>query len=473
LALDSKSPLTQLRVAAIELGTIYESRERLFELLEKWRRVPPDDRPSALQDVVHILEGGAYATEQIERLTLFIIGLSRDLELYQIIGDTIYEALERETPAIVDEVATYFEIAEAAYQEVDDAYGLLTLILVRMRQLHREDLPTAELSLRAEGILETTGDELTQEQRAFVHYRLGDHYLKFDENNPRGTEHLEHSINLYDLVGDMNHVQSIAERLTENYKRAGDLSKFRAIRERFSQFDLYNDGVDPLGLELRIEHFLNLARSEEDEIKAISMVEECVQLFSRVPDGTTRIDECFVEISKICRRRAERSETEAGHEDWLHRSLEAVQIAVSINRSLGNYFRVFEEYHELFEDLLGLGLYEEYLRHRAENRELAFAVGNISELVYLFEEHLQFDPDEDAPVLHLDDLRGFYEGLSRYIQGLGAHDDADQLKRTFVAFLVACGENDLADYYRAIRILGSAEETTATVLDEPEFETLT
>ena len=39
----------------------------------------------------------------------------------------------------------------------------------------------------------------------------------------------------------------------------------------------------------------------------LEMVEDCVQLFSRVPDGTTRIDECFVEISKICRRRAERS----------------------------------------------------------------------------------------------------------------------------------------------------------------------
>ena len=181
----------------------------------------------------------------------------------------------------------------------------------------------------------------------------------------------------------------------------------------------------------------------------------------------------FVEISKICRRRAERSETEAGHEDWLHRSLEAVQIAVSINRSLGNYFRVFEEYHELFEDLLGLGLYEEYLRHRAENRELAFAVGNISELVYLFEEHLQFDPDEETPVLHLKDLRGFYEGLSRYIQGLGAHDDAEQLKRTFVAFLVACGENELADYYRAMRTLGASENAEMTLPDPPEYEQLT
>ena len=197
------------------------------------------------------------------------------------------------------------------------------------------------------------------------------------------------------------------------------------------------------------------------------MVEECVQLFSRVPDGTTRIDECFVEISKICRRRAERSETEAGHQDWLQRSLEAVQIAVSINRSLGNYFRVFEEYHELFEDLLGLGLYEEYLRQRNENRELAFAVGNITELVYLFEEHLQFDPEDESPMLNAIELRGFYEGLSRYIQGLGAHDFAEQLRRSFVSFLVACGEHELASYYRAIPTLGSsATEVTANLEDD-------
>ena len=222
---------------------------------------------------------------------------------------------------------------------------------------------------QAETILDDSIDELSPEQRAFVHYRLGDHYLNTDPASDSGIHHLEQSINLYDYVGDMSHVQTVADILREIYKTQGDLIRYRSIRERFGQLDLYNDGVDPLGLELRIEHLLNLARNEEDEIKAIEMVEECVQLFSRVPDGTTRIDECFVEISKICRRRAERSETEAGHQDWLQRSLEAVQIAVSINRSLGNYFRVFEEYHELFEDLLGLGLYEEYLRQetRIEN----------------------------------------------------------------------------------------------------------
>ena len=265
LAQDSQSALAQLRVAAIELGTIYESRERLFELLDKWGRVNPDERPSALQDVVHILESGFFATDQVERLTLFIIGLSRDLELYQIIGDTIYEALERETPSILEESRSYFEIAEAAYQEVDDVYGLLTLTLVRLRQVIRAGGETAGLTSNAESILNETTEGLTNEQRAFVHYRLGDHYLRTNDEDHHGVEHLEKAITLYDLVGDMNHVQTIAEKLTKRYKEAGDLIKFRSIRERFNQFDLYNDGVDPLGLELRIEHLLHRARSEEGD----------------------------------------------------------------------------------------------------------------------------------------------------------------------------------------------------------------
>ena len=58
---------------------------------------------------------------------------------------------------------------------------------------------------------------------------------------------------------------SLAETLREIYKQQGDLSRYRSLRERFGQFDLYSDGVDPLGLELKIEHLLALARSEEDE----------------------------------------------------------------------------------------------------------------------------------------------------------------------------------------------------------------
>ena len=47
--------------------------------------------------------------------------------------------------------------------------------------------------------------------------------------------------------------------------------------------------------------------------------------------------------------------------------------------------KYLEEIHELFDDLLGLGLYDEYLQLRAENRDLAFSVGNIGELLYLFD----------------------------------------------------------------------------------------
>ena len=164
------------------------------------------------------------------------------------------------------------------------------------------------------------------------------------------------------------------------------------------------------------------------------MVERCVQLFGRMPDGTTRIDECFVEISKICRRRADEAQTEQGYQGWLNRSLEAVQIAASINRSLGNYFRVFEEIHELFDDLLGLGLYDEYVRIRAENRDLAFAVGNIAELLYLFEEHLQFTNEANASVIREGEVRGFYEALVRYLLGLGIVDDACSIQTRLLGF---------------------------------------
>ena len=333
---------------------------------------------------------------------------------------------------------------------MDDAYGLLTLLLVHLRKLKGSPVEFLEMSQRISTLLNECEGQLSFEQRAFVHYRLGRVLLQDDESSETGIHHLEHAIELYNFVGEMQRVQNLAETLREIYKQQGDLSRYRSLRERFGQFDLYSDGVDPLGLELKIEHLLALARSEEDEIKSIEMVEDCVQLFSRVPDGTTRIDECFVEISKICRRRAERSETEAGHHDWTRRSLEAVQIAVSINRSLGNFFRVFEEYHELFEDLLSLGLFPEYIQQRRENRELAFAVGNVAELVYLFEECLQFDGDESEGILQLGELRTYFEGLNRYMVGLGAEVHAQQLTQTFVSFLLALGETELAEHYKGV-----------------------
>ena len=186
-----------------------------------------------------------------------------------------------------------------------------------------------------------------------------------------------------------------------------------------------------------------MARQESNDERAIAMVEHCIQLFGRIPDGTTRIDECFVEISKICRRRADEAENETGFNNWLERSLEAVRIAISINRGLGNYYRVFEELHELFDDLLGLGLYEEYLRVRAENRELAFAVGNIGELLYLFEEHLHYDAETGSEAIRLPEVRSFYEALMRYLLGMGAHDDARSIRTAFIGFLTALGEIDL------------------------------
>ena len=47
-------------------------------------------------------------------------------------------------------------------------------------------------------------------------------------------------------------------------------------------------------------------------------------------------------------------------------------------------------------------------------RSFAFAVGNVAELVYLFEECLQFDGDESEGILQLGELRTYFEGLNRY-----------------------------------------------------------
>ena len=179
-----------------------------------------------------------------------------------------------------------------------------------------------------------------------------------------------------------------------------------------------------------------------------------------MPDGTTRIDECFVEISKICRRRADEAETENGFNAWLERSLESVRIAISINRGLNNYYRVFEELHELFDDLLGLNMYEEYLRVRAENREMAFSVGNIGELLYLFEEHLHFDADRENSAIRLPEVRSFYEALFRYLLGMGATADALSIQSAFVSFLIAIGEADLATRYQEQKLRYDEAETS-------------
>jgi hypothetical protein len=249
-------------------------------------------------------------------------------------------------------------------------------------------------------------------------------------------------------------MQVVADALREVYRAKGDLGRYRMLRERFRSLEDRTPGIDPLNLEFRIDHLLSLARQEADDVRAIEMVERAVQLFARVPDGTTRVDECFVEISKICRRRAEESQSEQGFFDWLRRSLDAVRMAGAINAELGNHLRLFEESHELFDDLLGLGAWSEYLQARAESRNRAFALGHVGELLSLFDEHIQLDPEGGYDRERLPEARGFYEALARYLAGIGAPEHARTLQRDFINFLKGLGEDDLVRYHESFRPFG-------------------
>ncbi|MCA9540071.1 MAG: AAA family ATPase [Myxococcales bacterium] len=452
LAAESGQRLSQLRVLTTMLGTIYETRERFADLLEQWMPVTGDERPMRLAELLHVLEQGFFAVEHVEAVSERVLALATELQLDQVIADTIYEALDRDLPQVVRRADSLFPAARAAYERVGDVYGMITLSLVQVRHLERRELdPEPAFAAGLEAFREGA-DQLSAEQRAFVNLRYGELFLERRDGLDEAIDHLEQAIELYDQIGDVEHVQTVGEILREVYRKQGDLGRYRALRERFRALEFRSPGVDPLGLELRIEHLLTLARQEADDERAIEMVEHCVQLFGRMPDGTTRIDECFVEISKICRRRADEAQTESGFQDWLRRSLDAVRIAASINRSLGNFHRVFEEFHELFDDLLGLGAYDEYVRARAESRELAFSVGNVAELLYLFEEHLQYDAETGTKVIRLPEVRGFYEALIRYLLGLGAIEQALKTQESFVGFLAALGEVELAEHYRAQRI---------------------
>lgn len=444
---ETDSRVSLLRVMTTMLSVVYESRERFGELLDRWLPVHRDERPVRLLELSDALDQGFFSIERAEALTDRVVQLAEELGLEQVVGDTLQEALDRDIPGVVRRGDSLFPRARAAYEAVGDAYGLIALMLVQVRhEERREQDPSAALT-EGLAVFEAQSAELSPEQQAFVHLRFGELFLDGDRSTETALDHLEQAIRLYDQVGDVEHVQVVGEMLRELYRKKGDLNRYRALRERFRALEFRSPGVDPLGLELRIEHLLTLARSEADDERAIEMVERCVQLFGRMPDGTTRIDECFVEISKICRRRADEAETEAGFSDWRRRSLDAVRIAAGINRGLGNFHRVFEEFHELFDDLLGLGAYEDYVRTRAESRELAFAVGHVGELLYLFDEHIQSAGDDGGGVW-LPELRAFYEALVRYLLGLGALEAAIKIQNSLVVFLSNLGEDELAEHYR-------------------------
>ncbi|MCB9547317.1 MAG: ATP-binding protein [Myxococcales bacterium] len=447
LAEASGEPLARLRVLHGTLQVLFEGRERLLELMERWAPAHGETRPPRLAEVAELVEQGFFSVTHAEDQSERILALASELGLHQLLADTAYEALERGLPAAAREPERYVELARASYEEVDDVYGLITLAMVMMRMAERTGADAEAPARAAERLLAERGAALLPDQRAFVHMQLAERLLMTGGDAAVAAEHLERAIGGYDEVGEVDQVQLASEMLREVYGKLGDLGRYRALRARFRAVEERRLGVDPLGLEMRIEHLLNLAGHEADDVKAIEMVERCVALFARLPDGTMRIDECFVEISKICRRRADEAQTEGGFEDWLHRSLEAVRAAAGINRSLGNHHRVFEEYHELFDDLLGMGATEEYLRARAESRELAFEAGNLDELIYLFEEHLQLEPGEPVDPAALAEARAYFEALLRYLRGLGADRHARRLRERFVSFLGEIGELDLARAY--------------------------
>ena len=68
--------------------------------------------------------------------------------------------------------------------------------------------------------------------------------------------------------------------------------------------------------------------------------------------------------------------------------------------------------------------------------------------MYLFEEHLQYSNELNSSVIREAEVRGFYEALVRYLLGLGAVEDALSIQSAFLGFLVATGQNELADFYR-------------------------
>ena len=451
LAREADHRIARLRVLTSMLGVVYEVRERCGDLLDRWMPEYGEQRPTRLVELLELLSHGFFSAEHLEAITERTILLAQNLGLDQVLADTLYEALDRELPGILRRADTVFGHARQAYERVGDAYGLITLLLVQSRLTLRTS-PADALGLLEEAgdIAEARATELTNDQQAFIALRLGELMLQADAGveGESVTYQLERAISLYDRAGDVEHVQIVGEMLRELYKQSGDFGRYRLLRERFRALETQAPGVDPLGLELRIEHLLSLARQEQNEERAIEMVERCVRLFGRMPDSTTRIDECFVEISKICRRRADEAQTEEGFHDWLRRSLEAVRVATGINRSLGNFHRVFEEMHEMFDDLMGMGAFDEYVAARAECRDLAFAVGQVSELLALFDEHLQLDPETGFETSGLPEVRGFYEALLRYLLGLGARSQALSLQRAFTSFLTAIGEHELSALYR-------------------------
>lgn len=444
LVSDAGDATGHVRVLTRVVHGIIDARERLLDLREHWG---PQGGPAPLRlaEIDELLERGFFNQGTLQSLVDQVLALAVPLALHQLIADTAYEALERGLPDAAQQPERYVQMARDAYQTLDDVYGLCTLALLSVRHAERSGVDPSPHLDEVVSLLEKRGDAMLPEQRAFIHLRLGERLLIGGDLTAQATGHLERAVADYDLVGEVDQVQLIGAMLREVYRKQGDLGRYRALRSRFAALDARTPGVDPLGLEMRIEHLLNQARRQPDEQRAIAMIERCVVLFARMGDSAPRIDECFVEISKICRRRAERAQTEAGFADWIRRSLDAVRTAAGINKSLGNLLRLFEEYHELFDDLLAIDAIDEYRRARAEIRELAFSVGNLNELGFLFEEQLQSAPGSEPDSTKLAETVAVYTALRHHMAGLGATRFVGRIDKRFGDYLRSIGEDAMAD----------------------------
>ena len=133
------------------------------------------------------------------------------------------------------------------------------------------------------------------------------------------------------------------------------------------------------------------------------MVEHCIQLFGRIPDGRL-IDECFVEIRNLSSPQTKQRTN--GFNNWLERSLgrsnhdqyqPALGTTIESSRNSTNSSTIFSDW-----------AYTKSTKGTGRKPELAFAVGNIGELLYLFEEHLHYDAETGSEAIRLP-VFSFYE----------------------------------------------------------------
>ncbi len=432
---------------AMLLSMLCDGRERLGQLYEQIAPSEGHHLPARVKELYNLLETGFFGLEHIDKLTSKTLSMAKGLNLNQLYADTLYEALERELPSLMRDGGLAISKARAAYQQVDDLYGLCTLDLLEMSLVEDRGGDGSAAFERALSNFERNESIFAPEQRAFLHLRFGELLTDNEDYVEEGLGHLERALEMYGDLGDVDHQVEVGQMLRDLYRERGDLARYRLMRDRLKTLEEWGREMDPLGLELQVEHVIDRSRQGHDDDATLKTVERCADLFSRLSDGANRQDECYVELSKICRRRADGAESEGGFDNWISRSLDAVRSTLDLNRRLGNFRRIHEEYHELFDDLIAMGDWSEYVRMRRENCSLAFRCGNLGELFYLFEEHQQaILNSEEGFDSQVREICALYESIERYLAGLGLVAAGQKLRDRFAHFLEEQHEPQLAEW---------------------------